>query len=148
MGDYQAVEALWLQLNRHHVEVEPELIKQVDVYMCRPEYQRVMDDPAQEILLLVEGARIAGAAWLVERSHEGGQALEMPVAFIQEFCIQDDRRGHGLGGELMGAVEQWARNRGLARVEFNVWANNASGVSFYEGLGFAYARHEMYKVVE
>ena len=145
--DYESVEALWLELNRHHVRAEPELIKPVDTYLSRDDYNAVVQDPKQTILLLLEESNIVGAAWLVERMHVGGQAIEMPVAFMQEFCTRESRRRRGLGQELMKAVEQWAKERDVARIEFNVWAGNKSAISFYEKLGFGYARHEMYKRV-
>ncbi len=45
----------------------------------------------------------------------------------------------------MQAIENWAKERQLDRIEFNVWANNANAIAFYESLGFGYARHEMFK---
>jgi len=35
LDDYEVVEALWQELNRHHVGVEPELINPVDVYLSQ-----------------------------------------------------------------------------------------------------------------
>ena len=146
--DYESVEALWLELNRHHVRAEPELIKPVDTYLSRDDYNAVVQDPKQAILLLIGESDVVGAAWLVERMHEGGQAIEMPVVFVQEFCTQESRRGLGYGRQLMSSVEKWARERNLARIEFNVWAGNSSAISFYERLGFGYARYEMFKVLK
>lgn len=143
--DYESVERLWLELNAHHVEVEPELIQPVDEYQSRESYNAVIRDPGQEILLLCDGADVVGAVWLVQRMHEGGQAIEMPVAFIQEICTKRSKRRRGYGRALMNAAERWGNARGCARLEFNVWAGNKAAISFYEALGFSYARHEMYK---
>lgn len=69
--DYESVERLWLELNAHHVEVEPELIQPVDEYLSRESYNAVVCDPKQEILILCEGTDVVGAVWLVQRMHEG-----------------------------------------------------------------------------
>lgn len=144
-GDYEEVNRLWLELNAHHVEAEPELIQRVPEYQDRPGYERVLGDPQQDILVLCDESEILAAAWLEERKHEGGQAIEMRVAFILEICTKETSRNRGLGRMLMQAIEEWAKERQLERIEFNVWANNSSAIAFYESLGFRYARHEMFK---
>jgi len=146
--DYPNVETLWLELNAHHVKADPSVIQSVTQYQSLESYESVLQDPNQEILLLCDGADVLGAAWLVERKHEGGQAIEMPIAFVQEFCTKQSERRRGLGRQLMQAVEQWARQRDLVRVELNVWAGNADAISFYESLDFGYARHELFKTVD
>lgn len=148
LSDYESVEALWLDLNRYHADVESGVIRTVDEYMPPTEYQRVLDDPNATILLVSDDSHVLGAAWLMQRTHQGAQAVPMQVAFVQEFCIREDRRRRGLGAKLMRAVEQWARERALARIEFNVWARNSGAISFYQALGFDFARHEMYKPVD
>lgn len=146
-SDYSDIESLWIELNMHHVKLEPELIKEVKTYLPRAEYLKILEDPKQDLLIVEEDGLILGAAWLAERIHEGGQAILMPVAFVQEICVTENSRGQGLGRKLMTNIEDWASKRGLKQVEFNIWSQNQSALAFYEELGFRFTRHEMSKPV-
>ncbi len=144
-SDYSNIENLWIELNKYHVKLEPELIKEVEIYLPRTEFLKILEDPKQELLVIEENGLILGAAWLAERKHEGGQAIPMPVAFVREICVTKNSRGQGLARKLMANIEGWASNRGLKQVEFNIWSENRSALAFYEELGFRYTRHEMSK---
>lgn len=137
-----------LELNKLHTALEPELIREVTTYLPEREYQKVLDDPLQEFLLLEVDSFVVGAVWFAERKHAGGHAIPMPAAFIQEICVAESSQGRGYGRALMANVEQWAQQRGLQQIEFNVWSNNKSALSFYEYLGYRYTRHEMSKSVD
>lgn len=145
--DYINIERLLLESNSHHTKLEPELIRKVSTYLPRQDYISVLDDSQQDFLVLEVENFILGTTWVIERKHKGGQAIIIPVAFILEFCIDDNSRRQGLGSTLMGGIESWAKQRNLKYIEFNVWSENKSAVSFYEKLGFRYTRHEMLKSV-
>lgn len=146
-NDYIQVEKLWLELNKYHAGLEPNLIKEVDTYLSEQDYLDVINDSNQDILVLESNNAILAAVWLVERKHEGGQAIPMPIAFIQEICVSKDKQRQRLGQTLMAEIEKWAKKRDLNEIEFNVWSQNKMALSFYEKLGFRYTRNEMSKPV-
>ncbi len=137
------MEALWAELNALHAGLEPTLIRRIDPYPDPAAYLEILKDPNQAILLLEDADGLIGGAWIAARSHAGGQAIEMPVVFIQEICITAHRRRQGHGQALMREIEQWARARRVRVVEFNVWSRNEAALRFYEALGFRSVRHEM-----
>lgn len=145
--DYSSVEGLLQELNALHSEIEPELIRQVETYLGNDQYLDILNDDKQELLLLEDADAVIGCAWIAERMHEGGQAIEMPVAFIYEICIKESCRREGFGRALMRAIESWALDRKLGILEFNVWSRNQVAIQFYEELGFRYVRHEMSKTL-
>lgn len=50
--------------------------------------------------------------------------------------IMDEFAGKGLGTELMQRVEDWARERGLRRLELTVMKHNERAVALYRKVGF------------
>ena len=42
----------------------------------------------------------------------------------------------GVGRSLLGAIEGWAKTRGLHRLELTVQATNDRAIMLYEGIGF------------
>jgi ribosomal protein S18 acetylase RimI-like enzyme len=145
--DYPEVEKLWLQLNSLHVVLEPSLIQTVEVFMTDTEFNNILQDVKQEILVVEDSAHIVGAAWIIERAHSGGQAIDVPVVFIKEICVSENERSLGYGKALMDNIQTWARKRKLERIEFNVWSKNKDALTFYKNLGFTFTRHEMNKSI-
>ena len=145
--DYSSIEGLLRELNALHSEIEPELIRRVEIYLGNDQYLEILNDEKQEVLLLedADADAVVGCAWIAERMHEGGQAIELPVAFIYEICIKESCRREGFGRTLIRAIENWALDRKLGILEFNVWSRNQAALQFYEELGFRYVRHEMSK---
>ncbi len=47
-----------------------------------------------------------------------------------------DRRGSGIGRQVVQAAEAWLRQRGVAKAQLLVRETNTKVVSFYEHLGF------------
>ena len=66
----------------------------------------------------------------------GGKALrtrhsvEIVIGILQEFT------GQGIGTQLFMAMEQWARQQQLHRLELTVMAHNIAGIALYKKQGF------------
>ena len=146
--DYRAVDKLLVEQNHFHGQLHPDAITPINQRLTRREFEIILGESGQEILVAELGPQVVGLAWLIRRRLEGQGIASMNVAFVQEICVTGDRRQQGIGRQLMQAVMQWAKDRKLDRVEFNVWANNADALAFYKALGFGYLRHEMSKPVQ
>lgn len=59
-----------------------------------------------------------------------------PVATLDELYVAPHRRGHGLGGRLLAAVEREVRRRDGTVVEINVDGDGAGAARFYERHGY------------
>jgi ribosomal protein S18 acetylase RimI-like enzyme len=77
-----------------------------------------------------EGALVAAAGTHLVVPQEG-------VAAIGNVYTRRDRRGHGLGGAVTGAVAAELVGRGVRTVALNVNQGNAVALRVYERLGFA-----------
>lgn len=75
---------------------------------------------------------VVGFVTVTERPHFTGR----PEAYVGELAVAEDSARSGVGRALMAAVEDWARERGLARVSLDTGAANAGARRFYEALGY------------
>ena len=62
---------------------------------------------------------------------EGGYAL-----LVEDVVIAEPWQGKGIGRELLTALEQWAADRKIGRLQLLVDRNNAAGLEFYRKLGW------------
>jgi ribosomal protein S18 acetylase RimI-like enzyme len=58
------------------------------------------------------------------------------VAYIQTIEVAPDRRGQGVGGELLRRVEGSARAAGAEEIWLHVDAGNAAAIRLYEANGY------------
>ena len=66
---------------------------------------------------------------------------------VLAICIAADWRDAGIGTELVGAAQDWARERGLRKVSLGVFPDNPRAIAVYERCGFVREglRREQYR---
>ncbi|WP_371592560.1 GNAT family N-acetyltransferase [Streptomyces virginiae] len=114
-------------------------------------------DPRNEMLVLTDGPSRTGEAAEADKADEvvlgclqltyipglgrGGQER----ALVEAVRIRADRRGSGLGAELMRLATERARARGCGLVQLTSSKRRTAAHRFYERLGFARS-HEGFKL--
>jgi len=58
------------------------------------------------------------------------------VGHITQICVAPERRGHGIGSELLWRAMQAFSDRGCTAISLTVTASNTGAVRLYERLGF------------
>ena len=89
--------------------------------------RRAVDSPASTVLAAWTAGDLLGTAMV---GHDGHRA------WVYYLAVPTDRRGEGIGRRLMAACEQWARDRGVPKVQLMVRRTNDGVVAFYESLGY------------
>ncbi|MEV7404265.1 GNAT family N-acetyltransferase [Streptomyces sp. NPDC091267] len=103
----------------------------------------VTGDARNEILVLVDGGTVVGCLQATYIPGLGRHGAER--ALIEAVRIRPDRRGGGLGRELMQRTVERARQRGCALVQLTSNRQRTDAHRFYASLGFA-ASHEGFKL--
>jgi GNAT superfamily N-acetyltransferase len=83
-----------------------------------------------------DGGRLVGCVWLqlVEKvPHPSRRRWERPVAYVTNMYVETDRRGEGLGRDLLDAATTFARERGADGIL--LWPSERA-VPFYRRAGF------------
>ena len=95
-----------------------------------------LQDPRDDVLFLVaddgDGRTIGTIFANTRRDYFTGD----PIAYIEVLAVSEAAAGRGLARRLMARAEEWARSRGLVRVDLNVFADNHRARGFYEHLGY------------
>jgi GNAT superfamily N-acetyltransferase len=60
-----------------------------------------------------------------------------PVGRISMLVVAKDRRGHGIGAELVAAAEAWLGKQGCGLIEVTSNTKRMRAHAFYERLGYA-----------
>ncbi|MET8127965.1 GNAT family N-acetyltransferase [Streptomyces sp. NPDC056653] len=137
-ADLPAVLALLADENR---AVDPASVVVDEAY--EKAFADIESDPRNEMLVLVDGDTVLGCLQATYIPGLGKRGEER--ALIEAVRIRADRRGGGLGRELMKQAVDRARLRGCALVQLTSNKRRADAHRFYESLGFDRS-HEGFKL--
>ncbi|MET8252724.1 GNAT family N-acetyltransferase [Micromonospora sp. NPDC005197] len=100
-------------------------------------------DPRNQLIVAEQGGELVGCLQITYIPGLGRHGAERSL--IEAVRVRSDRRGQGLGRELMTWAIDQARHRGCALVQLTTDKSRADAHRFYLGLGFV-ASHEGMKL--
>ncbi len=97
-------------------------------------FEEIRADAHQQLLVGEVDSEVVATAqvtWVRHLTYVGGL-----MCAVESVRVRSDRRGEGLGRQLMTHVVELARARGAARVELSTNVRRTRARAFYEGQGF------------
>ncbi|MEZ0241934.1 MAG: GNAT family N-acetyltransferase [Sphingomonas sp.] len=92
--------------------------------------QAIIDDPAQRLLVALEGDRVIGCVVI---AHRGGG-----LAYLGMLCVDPVLQSAGIGRKLVSAAEEMARESFRARtIEMTVIENRTELIAWYRRQDYA-----------
>ena len=92
----------------------------------------VLDDPKHLVLAAVSGSSVVG--WV--HAYVCNLLESDTYAEVGGFVVDESFRGQGVGGKLMKAVEDWARQEGCHAVSVRSSVIRHEAHKFYAARGF------------
>lgn len=133
--DIGAMLDLLAQVNRVHAEGRPDLFRLGTKYGA-DELAAILDDPDRPVFVAEVDGRVVGYCFCEVQRMEGDSIRrDATTLYIDDLCVDEGARGHGVGRTLYGHAVAWARERGFFDVTLNVWECNPGARAFYEALG-------------
>ena len=104
----------------------------------------LLDEENGAILVAELAGVIVGLVQLaVFDDRSGPHRRKRPHAAIGDLVVTSEHRRTGIGRMLMAAAHDWAKARGAAEIELNVWDVNRDAAAFYQSLGYETAQRTM-----
>ena len=128
--------SLWLALNEHHAGLDSAFALRAG---ADSEVRRLLEATlrdADAALLVCEGETGLAGFCSVRVDRAPRIMVETQRAEITELIVSPGQRRRGIGRALVEDCLSWLAERGLARCEIRVAADNAEGGSFWRALGF------------
>jgi GNAT superfamily N-acetyltransferase len=95
----------------------------------------LLADP--QVLVLVASLQGAVVGHLVGTFSEPSDMWTVSRAELVSMFVQNTHRGRGVGGRLVDAFANWAKERGAARLHVTAYATNEDALRLYQSHGFA-----------
>lgn len=144
-NDISRLSDLLLQVLTVHHEIRPDLFKA----NCRKyndlELHALIGNELRPVFVYEDDEGIVrGYAFCVIEQHPGNNILtDIKTLYLDDLCVDQDYRGHGIGKKLFAYVKEFAKETGCHNLTLNVWAGNDSAIEFYKSLGFVPYKYGM-----
>ncbi len=143
-SELERVNELRQQVNALHVAGKPDVFKPGFPEELQNYIFTIRDDPEQYIVVAEKDGSICGFAVLHHISRpENPFMKKRDFLDIDEFCVDEAYRRHGIASAMIGFIRDFAREKGFHRIELNMWEFNQDALAFYEAAGFRTFRRYM-----
>ena len=123
------------QVGEVHHKIRPDLFRSGAQKYDEKDLEALLQDRDRPIFIADDGV-VAGYCFCVLKDSRGSSVLTDRVeVYIDDLCVEENRRGQGIAKALYRHVCDWAGKQGCAFVTLNVWCGNNGAMAFYEKMG-------------
>lgn len=145
LSDRAAVNDLARQVHALHVAWRPDIFRMPEELY--PE-ERYLDCIRQRQLYVAKlNGIVAGFVLIKMRHYDFPGHVARKVLVVDEICVEQAFRGHGIGTRMMEEVHALARAFGCTDMQLGVYPQNDDAVGFYQKCGFTIRSIDMQRKV-
>ena len=147
--DMDGINKLLLQVLMVHHNGRPDLFKPHAKKYTDEELAAILADDQTPIFVAVDDEeQVLGYAFCIFKQLIGNNILtDIKTLYIDDLCVDEDKRGMHIGRQLYDYVVEFARSQGCYNLTLNVWSCNESAMKFYEKCGFVPQKIGMEKIL-
>lgn len=124
------------QVGEVHHQIRPDLFRSGAQKYNEAALDALLKHPDHPIFIAQNEGQVAGYAFCILQITKDDPVLrDRKVLYIDDLCVDEAQRGHGIAGELYQQVCQYARSIGCDAVTLNVWSGNDTAMAFYQKCG-------------
>ena len=132
--DRAKVNRLARQVHELHVQWRPDLYTMPEELFPEELFSELVKN--RELYVAKMGGTVVGFAWVRMRQSEGVGLITRKVMLLNQLCVDEALRGHGIGTQMMEEVRILAKAFGCTDMQLGVYPENDAAVSFYQKCGF------------
>lgn len=147
--DMNGINKLLCQVLMVHHNGRPDLFKgNVKKYTDKELLEIIKDDTKPIFVGVDDNDVVLGYAFCVFQQHIKDNILtDIKTLYIDDLCVDEDRRGQHIGRQLYEYVLAFAKESGCYNVTLNVWSCNENAMKFYEKCGLVPQKIGMEKIL-
>ena len=127
---------LLYQVGGVHHDIRPDIFRENALKYTPEQLEALLRDETKPIFICEDDGKVAGYCFCQIRSYDGtGVSTNRKELYIDDLCVDKDRRGQHIGTVLYNHAEAFAKEIGCAFLTLNVWCGNEGAMKFYEHAG-------------
>lgn len=145
LTDRPAVNSLAREVHAMHVAWRPDIYEMVEELYSEERTQSAIRD--RQLYVAKLNGIVAGYVLVKIRSYDWPGVVRRKVMLVDEICVEQAFRGHGIGKRMMEEVHALARAFGCTDLQLGVYPQNDAAVGFYQKCGFTIRSIDMQRKV-
>lgn len=133
--DAQRINELLYQIAEHHHKLRPDIFAPATKKYTDEELLEIIRDDSRPIFVADDNGVVGYAFCIFQNYPKNGIFCVDRALYIDDFCVDESRRGKHIGKKIYEYVRAFAKEQGCYHVTLNVWATNESAKRFYEACG-------------
>lgn len=136
-GHLEQLAELNAEVQAIHVTFDPTRYRAPDVPAMRGWFASILGQPGELLLAALEGDQVLGYARCVIKDTPANPfVFPQRSLYLDQICVREAHRDHGIGRALVAAVFDRARTLGANRVRLDTAFDNHRAQAFFRHLGF------------
>ena len=132
--DREAVNRLALQVHALHVAWRPDIFSMTDELF--PEEKFLCAIAIRELFVAKLEDQVVGYAVLQIKDYDWPGVVRRKVMVVEQVCVEEALRGHGIGTVMMEDVHSLAKAFGCTDLQLSAYPQNDEAIGFYQKCGF------------
>ncbi|MDE6558678.1 MAG: GNAT family N-acetyltransferase [Muribaculaceae bacterium] len=148
--DIDDIMRLLLQVGDIHADGRPDIfIKGMTKYDEKDLLEILHNDATPVFVATDSDDTLLGYCFCIVQDHSGHVNLHpIKTLYIDDLCVDSEKRGLHVGKRLFEFVKDYARENGFYNVTLNVWSCNPGAKAFYKALGMTEMKSVMETLVQ
>ena len=132
--DRAEVNRLARQIHQLHMDWRPDIYRMPEELFPEERYAELIAN--RQLYVAKQNGIVSGYAQTRIRVVDAQDHMPRKVFLIEQFCVDEALRGHGIGTQMMEELRVLAKAFGCTDLQLNVYPQNDAAVSFYQKCGF------------
>ena len=136
--DIPRLEDLLYQVHGLHAAGRPDLFITGRKKYTADELRDILSDPERTpVFAATLDGELVGYCFCIRQVQTAASMHPIATLYVDDLCVDECRRGHGIGKALYDHAVAYARERGYYNLTLNVWSCNPDAIRFYERCGLS-----------
>ncbi|MGN0482275.1 MAG: GNAT family N-acetyltransferase [Lachnospiraceae bacterium] len=132
--EYEAVEAIYKQVQKLHVQWRPDIYQHVEQVLSKEEYQKAVEE--ETLFVAAYQEKVVGILHICFRHVKSPTQVERKILFIDAMAVDEKFRGNGIGHRFFDFLREHKMQCGCDGIELQVNARNEAAYQMYRNYGF------------
>ena len=143
--DREDVNRLARQVHEMHIAWRPDLFQMPGELFPEALFRELVAN--RELYAAKIDGTVVGFALLRMKASDGVGRVPRKIMLIDQICVDEALRGHGIGTRMMEEIRILARAFGCTDLQLSVYPQNDAAVNFYQKCGFMIRAIDMQRKV-
>lgn len=136
MDDYDQILPIYQELHNLHVKERPDYYIPTAVPIEKKDLEQILGNEQKKMFVVEKSGQVIAFSVIRKVYYQQTKTeKDYPFVFIEDFCVRDEDRGKGIGGNLFEKVKRFGKQVGAKGVEIKVLEFNQRALRFSEKMG-------------